>query len=213
MSTSNVVIIGEGTFEKSHNKHFLPLLGGRKEFFMDDQKIIDLYFSRDEMAIQETASKYGSLCQQISENIVGNTSDAEECVNDTYLKAWNSIPPTRPASLGAFVCKIVRRLSINRLKYNRRLRRNCEVDVALHELEDCIPMPEESSKELAWLLEDFLSKQEPLDQKLFMGRYWHAYPVNMMAKAYGMTSGAVSAKLYRIREKLKQYMNERGYRV
>lgn len=180
---------------------------------MEDQRIIELYFARDEKAITETAVKYGSLCQQISENILNNRSDAEECVNDTYLKTWNSIPPTRPSSLCAFLCKIVRRLSINRLRDNRRLRRNRELDIALHELEDCIPVPEESSQELSWLLKEFLKRQEPLDCQLFMGRYWHAYPVSEMAKAYGLSAGAVSARLHRTREKLKQFLYERGYHV
>ena len=180
---------------------------------MEDQKIIELYFARNEDAIAETANKYGNLCHQISLNILKNSSDAEECVNDTYLKTWNSIPPTRPVSLGAFVCKIARRLSINRLRDNRRIRRNRELDVALHEVEDCIPDEERSSGELTWLLEDFIRKQSELDRNLFMGRYWHAYPLRRMAAAYGLTEGAVSARLHRIREQLRKYLTERGHNI
>ncbi len=180
---------------------------------MDDQNIIALYFERDERAITETAAKYGGLCTRVSSNILGNPSDVEECLNDTYLKTWNSIPPNRPTSLGAYICKIARRLSINRLRDNKRQRRNRDFDIALHELEECIPMPEESAGELPELLTEFLNRQEPLDRQLFMGRYWHAYAVSAMAKHHGMTAGAVSARLYRTREKLREFLNQRGYRV
>lgn len=178
---------------------------------MEDEKIIGLYFERNEQAIRETSDKYGGLCMQISENILKNHSDAEECVNDTYLHTWNSIPPTRPRSLGAFVCRIARNLSITRLREKHRTRRNPEFVVALHELEDCIPVPEESLSELSSLLEAFLASEGDLDVKLFMGRYWHGYPVNRMAEFYGMTENAVSSRLHRTRERLRIYLTERGY--
>ena len=178
---------------------------------MEDNKIVDLYFNRDERAISETANKYGKLCMQVSMNILSVKADAEECVNDTYLKTWQSIPPARPASLGAYVCRIVRNISINCLRRRRRARRNTDFDLALHELAECSPMPEEASGELTAHLEAFLMTQEPLNQKLFVGRYFHAYPVDRMAKAYQMSEDAVSSRLYRLREKLRAFLTERGY--
>ena len=123
---------------------------------MNDQDIVELYFARDEQAIAETDKKYGKLCMQVSVNILENKSDAEECVSDTYLKTWNSIPPTRPSSLCAFVCKIARNLSLNRLRDARREKRNRELTVSFEELEECIPMPDESVSELPYLLTAFL---------------------------------------------------------
>lgn len=180
---------------------------------MEDSKIVELYFDRDERAISETAKKYGKLCMQVSMHILSVKADAEECVNDTYLKTWQSIPPARPTSLGAYVCRIARNLSVSRLRRRRRARSNADFDLALHELETCIPMPEESSGELTAHLEAFLLTQEPLNQKLFVGRYFHAYPVSRMAKAYGLTEDAVSSRLYRVREKLRVYLTERGYSI
>ena len=144
---------------------------------MEDSKIVELYFDRDERAISETAQKYGKLCMQVSMHILSVKTDAEECVNDTYLKTWQSIPPARPTSLGAYVCRIARNLSVSRLRRRRRARSNADFDLALHELETCIPMPEESAGELTAHLEAFLLTQEPLNQKLFVGRYFYAYSV------------------------------------
>ena len=178
-----------------------------------DAAIIDLYFARDEVAIKATDEKYGKICMQTSMNILNSHPDAEECVNDTYLKTWNSIPPTRPASLCAFLLRIIRNLSLNRLRDMKAARRNRDLTVSFEELEDCIPMPDEQSPALAALLEDFLSRQETIDRALFMGRYWYACSVTDLAGRTGMTANAVSLRLYKTREKLRSYLAERGYHV
>ena len=178
-----------------------------------DAAIVDLYFARDEQAIKATDEKYGKLCMQTSMNILSSHPDAEECVNDTYLKTWNSIPPTRPASLCAFLLRIVRNLSINRLRDMKAACRNRDLTVSLEELEDCIPLPDEQSPALAALLEDFLLRQNTTDRALFMGRYWYACSVGDLAKRTGLTANAVALRLYKTREKLRAYLEERGYDV
>ena len=178
-----------------------------------DAAIIELYFARDEQAIKATDEKYGKVCMQTSMNILNSHPDAEECVNDTYLKTWNSIPPTRPASLCAFLLRIIRNLSINRLRDMKAARRNRDLTVSFEELEACIPLPDEQSPALAALLEDFLLRQDTTDRTLFMGRYWYACSVGDLAKRTGMTANAVSLRLYKTREKLRAYLAERGYDV
>ena len=119
---------------------------------MTDSDIIRLFFHRDEQAISETAARYGKYCMTIARDILGSEQDAEECVSDVYLKAWNSIPPESPTSLKAYVAVLTRRLAINRYHENRAQRRNRELEVAFEELEDCIPAPEEAASELPELI-------------------------------------------------------------
>ena len=178
-----------------------------------DAEIVELYFARDERAIRETDTKYGKVCMQVSMNILDSPPDAEECVNDTYLKTWNSIPPVRPHSLCAFVCRIARNLSINRLRDMRAAKRSRDLTVSLDELEASIPMPDETSGELAEILNAFLARQEKIDRVLFVGRYWYAAPVKELARRAGMTPNAVSLRLRRCRERLRAYLEERGYRA
>ena len=177
------------------------------------KSIIALYFARDERAITETDRVYGKFCMGLSQGIVGNRSDAEECVSDTYLKVWNTVPPKDPPSLKAYLGKIVRNLSINRYHANRAAKRNRELEIALYELAECLPAPEEVESDLTGLLEAFLLSEEPLNRKLFMGRYWHAVSVNDLAKHYALTPNAVTKRLIRTREKLRVYLTERGYRI
>ncbi|MCQ2429775.1 MAG: sigma-70 family RNA polymerase sigma factor [Clostridia bacterium] len=176
---------------------------------MDDPSIIALYFARNEQAVAETEKVYGRYCMTVSMNILSRTQDAEECVNDTYLKAWNSIPPTRPRSLKAYLGRIVRNLSLNRL----RDRRNEDLLLAFDELEACIPVRDEQASELPGLINDFLRTLSDLDRRLFLGRYWYSYPIPTLAKVYGMTSNAVTIRLSRTRTALRTYLEERGYRV
>ena len=180
---------------------------------MNDQEIIALYFSRDEQAIVETARTYGKLCMRVSMNVLDSKPDAEECVNDTYLKTWNSIPPTRPSSLGAFVCRIARNLSLKRFRDQHRAKRNRDLTISLEELEECIPAPEEVQSELTVWINEFLKQQGEVDRVLFMGRYWFACSVGDLAARMDMTPNAVSLRLHKIREKLRKYLVERGYRV
>ena len=180
---------------------------------MNDQEIISLYFDRDEQAIAETDKRYGKTCMRVSMSILNSHPDAEECVNDTYLKTWNAIPPARPRSLCAFVCRIVRNLSLNRLEELTAAKRNRDLTVSFEELEACIPLPDEASPELADLLESFLRKEGETDRVLFIGRYWFACSVEDLARRTGLTRRAVHMRIFRTRERLRAYLTERGYGV
>ena len=180
---------------------------------MNDQEIISLYFDRDEQAIAETDKRYGKTCMRVSMSILNSHPDAEECVNDTYLKTWNAIPPAKPHSLCAFLCRIVRNLSINRLEELTAAKRNRDLTVSFEELEACIPLPDEKSPELAELLESFLRKEGETDRVLFVGRYWFACPVEELARRTGLTRRAVHMRIFRTRERLRAYLTERGYGV
>ena len=178
-----------------------------------DGEIVELYFARDEQAIAETDKKYGKVCMQVSMNIVASRPDAEECVNDGYLKTWNAIPPARPNSLCAFVCRIVRNLSINRLRDMRAERRNRDLTLSLEELESCISVDESRADILPGLISAFLEGLDETDRKLFMGRYFHATPVKSLAETYGMTPNAVSIRLFKIRVGLRLHLENGGYTV
>lgn len=180
---------------------------------MQDNQIIDLYFARNEQAIVETDKKYGQTCMRLSYNILHSRPDAEECVNDTYLRVWQTIPPQRPNCFAAFICRIARNLSLSRFRDLHRQKRNRDLEVAMEELEHCIAAPEDRVEELSAHISDFLEKQEKLDRLLFMGRYFHAMPVKELAEKCGMTPNNVSARLYRLREKLRACLQERGYDV
>ena len=180
---------------------------------MNDQEIISLYFDRNEQAIKETETKYGKTCMQVSMNILHSRPDAEECVNDTYLKTWNSIPPTKPHSLCAFLCRIIRNLSLNRLQELTAAKRSRELTVSFEELEACIPAAMENAGELASLLNSFLESLDETNRVLFMGRYWYSYAIDDLAAQMGLTDKAVYMRLHKTREKLRAYLAERGYRV
>ncbi len=178
-----------------------------------DEDILDLYFARDEQAITETDRRYGRVCMKVSMQILDNRPDAEECVSDTYIKAWNTIPPTRPRSLCAYLCRISRNLSINRLRDMTAARRSRDLTVSFEELEGCLSIREDASAELSRLLSDFLRTQNEQDRKLFLGRYWYAVPVKDLAAEYGMTPNAVTLNLRRTRERLRAHLAEGGYIV
>ena len=180
---------------------------------MEDKDIVSLYFARNEEAIKESSKKYGNYVTGISMSILRNALDAEECVNDTWLKAWNSIPPQNPPSLKVYLGRLVRHLSIDRLRTITRLKRNREYEVALDELADCALPEEEDVTALTAALDEFLEGLEPTDRKLFVGRYWHLYPVSKLAQAYGLTVGNTSVKLHRMRERLRDHLTERGFSV
>ena len=181
---------------------------------MKDPDIITLYNRRDERAIYETHQKYGDYCMSISLGILLNYQDAEECFNDTYLHTWKSIPPKQPSVLRTYLGKLTRNLSIDRLRTRHRARRDSEMTVSFEELEDVLAATEDTNEgELTDLLNSFLEALPDTERRLFVGRYWYAYPVNRMAEAYGMTPNAVSKQLARTREKLKAYLEGRGYSV
>ena len=186
---------------------------------MDDAKIVQLYFDRDEQAIPATADKYGNYCTSIAENILGNHEDAEECVNDTYLNTWNAIPPHRPQMLSTFLGKIVRNLAFNRYKHNTADKRGGgELSAVLDELVGCVSGNEDVEqayeyKELVAAINDFLSALPAEKRNIFVCRYWYTDSISDIAARYDMTYATVSMMLNRLRTKLHNYLIERGYRL
>ena len=180
---------------------------------MKDHEIIELYFARDEAAIAETNKKYGAYCMSIAQNILKSTPDAEECVNDTYLKAWNSIPPERPNALKVFLGCIVRRLSLDRYRSWHTAKRDKNLEVAFEELSESIPMRDEDAGELPRLLNEFLGSLDATERRIMVRRYWYAMTPAQISKVEGLTSGAVNMRLYKTRNKLRLFLNERGYSV
>ncbi len=178
-----------------------------------DSRIIDLYFARDEQAITETDRHYGGFCMRISLGILEDRLDAEECLSDTYISTWNAIPPTRPRSLRAFLAKIIRNLSLKRLEYNHAAKRNKDFDLSLEELSECIPMRDEEAGELPALLNEFLESLPEAEWKLFCGRYWHNISVKELSEIHGIPANTLASRLFRTREKLRAFLNERGYRL
>ena len=178
---------------------------------MEDEKIIELFFSRSESAITEISKKYGGICTQTSFNITSDWCDAEECVNDAYLGAWNSIPPQSPDPLRAYICRIVRNRSLKKLRANSAIKRGSQFEVSLSELEDCIPdnsMDEQLSiSELSAQINAFLAVLPKDDRLMFVKRYWFSESISELADAFGITENNVSVRLSRIRGKLHQYLN------
>ena len=176
---------------------------------LTDAEIIDLYFSRDEAALEHTAKNYGAYCTSVARNILNDPSDAEECVNDTYLRAWHSIPPQRPTVLRLFLGKITRNLAIDKYRANKS--RHRELEVALEEIAEFLPAREEDDGNLTVLLSEFLSTLPAEERDLFVLRYYHGHSVARLAKAFRMRPNSLSARLYRTREKLRAYLTERRY--
>ena len=179
---------------------------------MDDRQIIDLFYERSEQASAELSKKYGDLCFKIAINFLNNPQDAEECVSDAYLGAWNSIPPQNPAPLRSYVCRIVRNLALKKRRANTALKRGGQLEISLSELENCIPdnsFDEHlSAKELTEQLNAFLSTLHRDDRVMFLKRYWFAEPLSEIAKTFGITEHNASVRLGRIRKKLHQYLKE-----
>ena len=178
-----------------------------------EEYILDLYFKRDERAVTETQRDYGSFCLDLALRILGrnNRPDAEECVNDAYLTLWRTIPPKRPTPLKAYLAAVLRNLSIDRYRQNRRRLHLRELEEAALELSSSLWVPDSAEGELGELLSDFLRSLPDTERHLFMGRYWHGYGVGTLAKHYALTPNAVTKRLGRTREKLRDYLNERGY--
>ena len=183
---------------------------------MEDTRIIDLYWARNEDAITQTAAKYGGYCRSISYNILYSEEDAEECVSDTYMNAWNAMPPQRPGCLSAFLGRITRNISLNRYKqYHAEKRGGGQVALALSELEDCIPAATTveqvlEEKLLAQSINRFLHMQPERKRNVFIRRYWYMDPVDRIAKAYGMTRSNTASVLYRMRCDLKTHLEKEG---
>ena len=184
---------------------------------MEDSAIVALYWERNESAIQETSDKYERYLTRIAWNILADREDTEESVNDTYLHAWNAMPPHRPAVLSTFLGKITRHLSIDIYRRRHSAKRGgSEYALSLEELSDCVQGaggPEEiyGAEELADHINRFLRSPTPDARKLFIRRYYFFDPVADAASSLGMTEGKAKTVLFRTRKKLKEYLEKEGY--
>lgn len=185
---------------------------------ISDEKIIELFFVRSEQAIRELDIKYGKVFHKLSYRIVNDKQDAEECVNDAYLGAWNAIPPARPDPLQAYVCKIVRNLSLKLYYRKNAVKRGSVYEVAMEELENYLSVPdtveaEIEAGELAHIIESFLDTLTVENRVIFMRRYAYLDTYSDIAARMGLSEKNVSVRLTRIRRKMKQYLMERGVLV
>lgn len=180
---------------------------------MDDKQIIRLFFERSEQAITELSQKYGDLCMKIARSILNDPQDAEECVNDAWLGAWNSIPPQSPDPLRAYICRIVRNHALKKYRANTALKRGNQFEVSLSELEDCIPdnsLDEQlSAGELSAQINAFLAGLSRDDRVMFVKRYWFAETVSEIADGFGITESNASVRLSRIRRRLRKYLKSK----
>ena len=183
---------------------------------MEDATIVELYWQRHERAIEESKSKYGAYCRAIAQRILNDVRDAEECVNDTYLGAWNAMPPHRPASLGTFLGKITRNLSLKRWRMLSAAKRGGgEVALSLDELEECVSADGSvddglEAEELAKMLNGFLAGLPKDDRRMFMCRYWHFDSIGDIARRFGFTESKVKMSLKRTRDKLAGHLKREG---
>ena len=183
---------------------------------MKDNEIIDLYWARNEKAIAATKEKYGNYCHTIAFNILHNNEDAEECTNDTYLGAWNSIPPQRPNPLSTYLGKIARNFALNRYKqYTAQKLGLGQVTAVLSELEECVPAEttvEQAVEEkvLVSAIDRFLYAQPRIKRTIFIRRYWHLWSIRNIADTYGMSESKVASLLFRMRNDLRIFLEKEG---
>ena len=183
---------------------------------MEDKSIVDMYWERNENAITETANKYGKYCFSIAYNILSDTEDAEESVNDSYLNAWNSMPPHRPAILSSFMGKITRFVSLKKWRDKRAQKRGSgSIHLAYEELSECIPADGEiedalETQELAEIVDAFLDTLPPAEQKVFICRYWYFDSISAISNQFGFSESKVKSMLHRTRKKLRSRLIEEG---
>ena len=183
---------------------------------MIDSKIVDLYWARSEQAIEQTDKTYGHYFYSVAYSILRNHEDSREIVNDTYLKAWNSIPPARPNNLKAFVGRITRQLSINRLEKNLAKKRDGgQSEMALDELAECIPDKDNdvNAAELRNAINAFLRSLPDEPRRVFIRRYWHMSRISEIANDFSMSESKVKSMLMRTREKLKKYLLRKEFSI
>jgi RNA polymerase sigma factor, sigma-70 family len=184
---------------------------------MDDSQIVELYWQRSDRAIPETAAKYGAYCRRIACNILQSPEDAEECVNDVWLRAWNAMPEQRPARLDAFLGRLTRWLSLDRRRREGRGRRGGgEYTLALEELDGCLAVPESvesrvETAELSAAIDRFLAGLAPDERTVFLARYYFGCPIRLIAEKHGFGESKVKTMLHRTRKKLQNALREEGY--
>ncbi|WP_028519049.1 RNA polymerase sigma factor [Ruminococcus flavefaciens] len=181
---------------------------------MEDQEIIELYFRRSEDAIAETRSKYGAYCNTIVYGILHDSEDSEECLNDTYLRLWDTIPPEKPENLKAYIARLVRNSALNMYKKRNAARRGGDfVKVALDELRDCVPDSTSGiteKLELRDLAERFLRELTETERVIFLRRYWYMCPISEIAETCGIKEYKVASILKKTRKLLKRYLEKEG---
>ena len=182
---------------------------------MEDAAIIGLYWARDERAISESDRAYGTLCRRLSQNILNSREDAEECVNDTWQRAWDTMPPRRPDSLRAYLARITRNLSLDRWRKRTAEKRGGGMEELLIELEDCLPAApsaEELSEagETARAIDRWLSTLSPADRKAFLRRYWYGQRVDEIAARAGCSPNSMTKRLGRLRAGLRLALEQEG---
>lgn len=184
---------------------------------MDDNKIMELYFARNEDAILHTQALYGHRLFSLADNIVHNDQDAQECENDTYFKAWDTIPPQHPTYFFGYLAKICRNFALGRLDWNTAAKRNAPVVSLTQEMACCIPDSsrerELDSRELGRILDRFLRQQSKDNRMVFVRRYWYADTIGEIAARYGIGESAVRMRLDRTRQRLRTYLKQEGYLV
>ena len=182
---------------------------------MEDSQIVELYWRRDENAIVETRRKYGGFCHAIALNVLSDRRDAEECVSDTWLRAWNAMPPQRPKLLRPWLGKIVRNLAINRWEKNRAQKRYSGMELLLDELSDALPSSQTVEKhmeaeELGALISAWLRTLDADDRTLFLRRYWNGESLKELARLWGESSSRLAQRTYRLRMALKAELERNG---
>ena len=180
---------------------------------MEDEKIVLLYWKRDEDAIRQTERRYGHYCHTIAYNVLCSHEDADECVNDTYDGAWRAIPPQKPNRLASFLGRITRNLAIDRLRYNSAQKRGLEVESAIEEYWECIPNGDaavEDEMELKRAINGFLASLDAKTRVIFMRRYWYSMSVRDIAVRMRLSESNVSVILHRTRNKFKDYLTKDG---
>ncbi len=185
---------------------------------MQDSKIIDLFFERSEQAITELSLKYEKLCKKISMNILGNEEDSLECINDSYLGLWNTIPPNKPDNLKYYLCRIVRNNALKRFHSNTALKRNSFYDIALQELEECIPAEnsierELTSAEITRLIDSFLAIQKKENRIIFIRRYFFGDNIADISTRMRMSENNISVRLNRMRQALRNHLEKEGVEI
>ena len=185
---------------------------------MEDGKIVELYWERNETAIAETEKKYGKYCHSIAYNVIRSDEDAEECVNDTYVRAWNSMPPQRPERLSCFLGKITRNLTLDRYFFDHAKKRTRSTDLILDEIEECIPDPDTATPlaeeiTLKDAINGFLASLPKKNRMVFLRRYWYLSPIKEIAADYDMTEANVKVVLHRTRQAFKTYLEKEGIEI
>lgn len=181
---------------------------------MQDEKIVELYFARDEQAIAATSAKYNTYCMNIAMNILHNREDSEECVNDTYLKVWNSIPPHAPTRFSAFIGKITRNTAIDRYTQKRAQKRNAGFELAIDELSECLPSGTDGDVTdeliLKNAIDSFLDSLPKRTRVIFMRRYWYMSTIKEIADGLSLSESNVKVILMRTRERFKEHLENEG---